>query len=89
MFPWLTYPPPARRTAREMGEVVTLSCRATSASESLGVVTDSLGYGFGALSCYGMPPCRSEPPQPAPAPAIAGIRRIFRMALAAGEWAAW
>ena len=76
-----------------MAEVVTPSCRATSASESPGVVTDSLGCGFGELSCFPpflkIPSCRSAPPQPAPAPAIAGNRRIFRMALAAGEWAAW
>ena len=42
LFPTLTYSPPGRRTAREMAEVVTPSCRATSANESPSVVTSSV-----------------------------------------------
>jgi hypothetical protein len=55
LFPGLNYSSSGRRAAREMTEVVTPNCRATSANESLSVVTDSLGCGFGALFCYGMP----------------------------------
>jgi len=42
VFPTLTYSPPGRRTAREMAEVTTPSCRATSANESPSVVTSSV-----------------------------------------------
>ena len=42
MFPTVTYAPPGRRTARERAEVVTPSCRATSANESPSVVTSSV-----------------------------------------------
>ena len=42
LFPTLTYSPPCRRATSEMAEVVTPSRRATSASESPGVVTISV-----------------------------------------------
>jgi hypothetical protein len=47
LFPELTYSPPGRGTAREMAEVATPICRATSASESSSGVTDSFGCVMG------------------------------------------